>query len=371
MKKIRVLIIEDSQVIRHFLEHIIGSDPRLEVAAAVGSAEEGMESLHQVSPDVISLDIRLPGMSGFEATRKIMNEKPTPIVVCSASVESEDLRITMNALRAGALAVVEKPVGTTHADYQMLAQRLCTQLVIMSDVKVVRQRASANSKSDPKLTKTATPVFRPEALTLPDSRAIRVVGIGASTGGPNAVVRVLTDLGPDFHLPILLVQHMMPTFLDGFVSWLSSVTPFPVAVAKHGEVASPGKVYVAPADRHIELEGLRIVISSKELASLQRPSATTLFASMARTARSQGVGILLTGMGDDGADGLLELRRAGGYTVAEHESTAVVYGMPKAAVDRGAACECLPLEEIGPRVLQRIQLGQEVRNGQFSPGSHS
>src|ERR1700686_3276581 len=140
MKRIRVLIVEDSQVIREFLQHIIARDPRLEVAGAVESAEEALRVFGQSAPDVVSMDIRLPGMNGFEATRWIMSENPTPIVVVSASVGAEDLKITMNALRAGALAVVEKPVGTTHADYEILAERLCTQLVIMSQVKVVRQR---------------------------------------------------------------------------------------------------------------------------------------------------------------------------------------------------------------------------------------
>src|SRR5216684_2285088 len=140
MKKIRVLIVEDSRVIREFLEHIIGHDPRLEIAGAAGSAEEALRILDRVSPDVISMDIRLPGMNGFEATQQIMAKKPTPIVVVSASVESEDLKISMNALRAGALAVVEKPVGTSHQDYESLAERLCTQLAIMSQVKVIRQR---------------------------------------------------------------------------------------------------------------------------------------------------------------------------------------------------------------------------------------
>jgi len=145
MKKIGVLIVEDSEVVRLLLQHVIGADSRLAVVGAAASAEEALDLLERLSPDVISLDIRLPGMNGFEATRRIMRERPTPIVVCSASVESGDLKITMNALRAGALAVVEKPVGTTRDDYDRLARTLCTQLAIMSEVKVVRQRAFARS----------------------------------------------------------------------------------------------------------------------------------------------------------------------------------------------------------------------------------
>src|SRR5580693_8774798 len=139
-QRIRVMIVEDSRPVREMLEYIIGNDPRLEVAASVGSAEEALRKLHKISPDVISMDIRLPGMNGFEATQRIMAEKPTPIVVVSASVESEELKISMNALRAGALSVMEKPVSTSHQDYAALAERLCTQLVIMSEVRVIRQR---------------------------------------------------------------------------------------------------------------------------------------------------------------------------------------------------------------------------------------
>jgi two-component system chemotaxis response regulator CheB len=357
MRKIGVLIVEDSDVVRQLLQHIIGTDPRFEVLAATASAEEALKALEHISPDVISLDIRLPGMNGFEATRQIMREKPTPIVVCSASVESEDLKITMNALRAGALAVVEKPVGTTRTDYDRLARTLCTQLAIMSEVKVVRQRAFGS---------TAPTVRHPGAPAIPRGYArasgrLRFLGIGASTGGPNAIVQVLNELGPDFPLPVLLVQHMMPSFLEGFASWLTSVTPYRAVIARSGDVTAPGVVYLAPADHHLQLDGDRIRLSQDPPASAQRPSATVLFHSIARSAGPSGIGVLLTGMGDDGADGLLALRRAGGYTVAEHESTATVYGMPKAAVDRHAACDCLPLQDIAPRVLELGLAAEHVR----------
>src|SRR6266481_8772577 len=194
MKKIRVLIVEDSKVIREFLEHIIGNDPRLEIVGAVGCAEEALRILDRVSPDVISMDIRLPGMNGFEATQRIMSERPTPIVVVSASVESEDLRITMNALQAGALTVLEKPVGTASSEYEALADRLCTQLAIMSQVKVVRRRAAARL------------VERPELRLGPRPGSYRLLGIVSSTGGPSALVHLLSGLGREFPLPILLVQ---------------------------------------------------------------------------------------------------------------------------------------------------------------------
>src|SRR6266853_1857100 len=148
-KRIRVMIVEDSRPVREMLEYIIGRDPRLEVVASVNSAEDALRKLHQAAPDVISMDIRLPGMNGFEATQRIMSERPTPIVVLSASVECEDMRVTMNALQAGALTVLEKPVGTSSAEYEALAERLCTQLAIMSQVKVVRRRTAAPPNQHP------------------------------------------------------------------------------------------------------------------------------------------------------------------------------------------------------------------------------
>lgn len=357
MRKIGVLIVEDSDVVRQLLEHIIGGDGRFEIVASVPSAEQALDLLQRVSPDVISLDIRLPGMNGLDATRRIMREKPTPIVVCSASVESDDLNITMNALRAGALAVVEKPVGVTRTDYERLARTLCTQLAIMSDVRVVRQRAFAESR--PRVGQSVSP-FKGGARPALPGGALRLLGIGASTGGPNAIVQVLNDLGHDFPLPILLTQHMMPTFLPGFATWLESVTPCRAVIAKNGEIPTPGSIYMAPADHHLKIEAERIRLTQDREVSAQRPSATVMFQSMARAAGDSGLGILLTGMGDDGADGLLELRKAGGYTIAEHESTAVVYGMPKAAVDRGGACECLPITQIGARILRLVSATEEV-----------
>jgi two-component system chemotaxis response regulator CheB len=349
MRRTRVLIIEDSAVVREFLQHIIASDPRLEVAAAVESAEEALRVFEQTAPDVVSMDIRLPGMNGFEATRRIMSENPTPIVVVSASVESEDLKIAIGALQAGALAVVEKPVGTTHADYETLAHRLCTQLAIMSQVKVVRQRS--NGTRNGSVASTARKRL-PEAVPTPHNGAFHTLGIVASTGGPNALVPLLTGLGQNFPLPILLVQHITASFLDGFVSWLDSVCPLSVVIANDGEAPVAGRVYMAPVDRHLRLEPGCLRVDTGIPVCAQRPSGTVLFQSMARSSGCYSIGVLLTGMGEDGAEGLLELRNAGGFTIAEHESTAVVYGMPGVGARLGAVCETLPITAIAPRLLQ-------------------
>jgi two-component system chemotaxis response regulator CheB len=347
MKRIRVLIVEDSKVIREFLEYIIGQDPRLEVAGAVESAEEALRILARVSPDIISMDIRLPGINGFEATQRIMSERPTPIVVVSASVECEDLKITMNALQAGALSVLEKPAGTTSADYEALSQRLCTQLAIMSKVKVVRRRTSARS------------VLRDERRVVSRPGDYRMLGIVSSTGGPSALVQLLGRLGSDFPLPIALVQHITGSFLEGFASWLESVCPFSVVIVKERTCLKAGTVYLANRDRHLCVLPGYIEVHAGDPVCAQRPSGTVLFESMADAYGRHAAGVLLTGMGEDGAQGLLRLRNQGGYTIAEHKSTAVVYGMPAEAVRLDAACESLPLPEIAPRILD-LTLSKEV-----------
>jgi two-component system, chemotaxis family, protein-glutamate methylesterase/glutaminase len=346
--QVRVMVVEDSLVVRQLLLHIISRDPRLLVAAAVGSAEEALQEIGRVNPDVISMDIRLPGMDGLEATRRIMSEHPTPIVVIAGSVEDASLKISMNALRAGALTVVEKPVGLTSAGFDAIAETICTQLYIMSQVPVVRQRSfrwrGADQNSAPKPELDASPV-RPT-----------VMGIAASTGGPPALAKVLGGLPADFPIPILLVQHMGPPFMEGFASWLNGLMPLDVRIARDQEIPAAGTVYVAPGDRHLLLSPVGTLrISAAPALASQRPSATLLFGSMAKAAGPRGLGVILTGMGEDGAEGLVELRQAGGYTLAEDESTAVVYGMPAAAVRMGGVRASLPLDLIAPRVLRMAQ----------------
>jgi two-component system chemotaxis response regulator CheB len=288
----------------------------------------------------------LPGMDGLEATRLIMSEKPYPIVVVAASVESKKWNTTaMEALQAGALTVLEKPVGTTNAHYEEMAERLCTQLVIMSQVKLVRRHGNR----EPRAAMGRVP--RPLSG---DARVFKILGIVCSTGGPAALIQVLGALGPAFRLPILLVQHMTAGFLPGFATWLESICPFAVTVVEDGCVPVAGALHMAPADRHLRLDAGVLRLDAGDPISFQRPSGTVLFQSMARELGDDALGVLLTGMGDDGASGLLDIRRAGGYTIAEDESTAVVYGMPAAAMRMGAVSESLPLPAIAPRVLELV-----------------
>jgi two-component system chemotaxis response regulator CheB len=360
MTPVRVMLVEDSLVVRELLRHIVSRDPRLEIVAAVASGEEALAKLETARPDVISMDIRLPGIDGLETTRRIMAEHPTPIVVVADSVEDSSLRISMNALRAGALSVVEKPVATTHAGYEAVAGEICTQLRIMAQVPVIRRRPIGTEWAGRAGTAPggASAGISSSAFSELPGQAPSVLGIAASTGGPPALARVIGALPKDFPLPVLVVQHMGPAFMEGFASWLDSVVTLPVALARDGERAEPGHVYVAPGDRHLELGSSRILrVIDAAPVSGQRPAATVLFRSMARQSGPSGIGVLLTGMGEDGAVGLADMHRAGAQTVAEHESSAVVYGMPAAAVRLGAARAVLPLDRIADHVLRLADPG--------------
>ncbi|MDK9719979.1 MAG: chemotaxis-specific protein-glutamate methyltransferase CheB [Rhodospirillales bacterium] len=350
--KIRVLVVEDSLVVRELLCHIISQDPRLEVAAATASAEEALRVLGSLKPDVISLDIRLPGMNGLDATLEIMATQPTPIVVVAANIACDELNIAMNALKAGALTVVEKPVGVTHDDYREMAENLCRQLVIMSEVRVLKQArrrsVSFAAGRDPALDEgEEVPAV---ANLRRHTAAPLALGIAASTGGPSAVSQILAGLGRGFPLPVLLVQHMTDSFLPGFVSWLGETAHMPACIAQDGERPKPGTVYAPPADRHLEIRNGLLRLSKGPMVCGQRPSGSVLFKAMAEEYGSRAIGVVLTGMGEDGAEGLLAMQKVGAFTMAEDKSTAVVYGMPAAAVQIGAVRAILPLDAIARRI---------------------
>lgn len=342
-RRVRVMVVEDSPVVQSLLRLIISADPRLEVCAICPSGEAAIEALPRFRPDVISMDIRLPGMDGLETTRLIMSRMPTPIVVIADAIEDRSLHISMNALRSGALSVVEKPAGFGHADHATIAGTICTQLYIMSQVPVIRQRPMA----EPQPAAARRQAGKRDQPT--------IAGIVASTGGPAALARVLGGLTADFPIPILIVQHMGAAFMPGFASWLDGIVPMSVRLAEAGQSPVPGHVYVAPGDQHLTIAADRALRLDREPPLHgQRPSGSRLFHSLARICGPRALGVLLTGMGEDGAEGLLAMRRGGALTLTEDETTAVVYGMPAAAMRIGASALALPLDRIADAMRRAV-----------------
>jgi len=349
VKRVRVLVVDDSATSRLLLVEILRADEEVEV---VGQAADGVEALAMVkrlSPDIVTMDVHMPRLDGFAATKRIMVEAPTPILIIT-SVDARTLSISLEAVRAGALAVQAKPTDPSAPGFEEEARELVRQVKAMSEVKVVRHHDHEDSARTPPLSSPAggsEPVApRSSAAFLQDVPAA-VVAIAASTGGPAALHRILTPLSADFPLPILVVQHISRGFGPGLAAWLDKASPMRVKVAEEGEALRPATVYVAGDDRHLCVSAARrIHLSALPAVGGFRPSATVLFESVAAAFGKGAVAVILTGMGRDGVDGLRAIRSAGGRTIAESKASAVVYGMPGAAVHDGLADLVLPLHEV-------------------------
>lgn len=351
---IKVLIVEDSNTQRWLLERIINEHPRLSVVGAVTSGEAALSALKRLCPDVITMDICLPGMDGIETTKEIMRLRPTRIVVVANDAPSQG-RSAFNALKAGALSIVEKPKGPASDSFPQIADRLCRQIVAMSSLKLVRRRGGEAAQTAERIVADASPPVSFDPSRSPIRMgSVEAVCIGASTGGPTAILEVLKGLGPEFPAPIFIVQHITASFCDSFISWLNDAAPMPVVAATHNAAPERGVAYVAPPERHLEIRKGLMTLTRGPLVSAQRPAVTVLFQSVAEDLGAASLGVLLTGMGDDGALGLLEMKRAGAHTIAEDKSSAVVYGMPCAAVEMDAACETAPLSTIAARLRQLV-----------------
>ncbi len=365
---IRVLVVEDSITVRDLLVHILTSDPAIQVVGMAADGEQAIEAVELYRPDVITMDIHMPSMDGFEATRRIMETRPTPIVIISGNRDVHEVETAFQAVQAGALTLLARPHGLGHPDYESSA-RACVQTVkLMSEVKVVkrwpRTREAVGS--------AAVQAYR--ACDIPASALVRqvpagavrrIVAIGASTGGPLTIQTILAGLARPFSLPIVIVQHMAPGFIQGLSDWLGSTCGLPVHLARPDELVLPGHVYLAPDGKQMGVSrDERIILASKG-QSIFAPSVSFLFQSIAESFGSQGVGILLTGMGRDGASELAQMRQAGALTIAQDAETAVINGMPGEAVKLDAARLVLPPSAIAA-ALNRLN-APDAEKGQV-PG---
>ena len=338
-----MLVADDSSAARVLIRGILEADPDLEV---VGQATDGLQAValaEQLEPDVITMDVDMPGVDGLEATRRIMSRVPRPIVLVSG-VLPPDLDNSFRALEAGAVTLLEKPSGPGSPAFARGAADLVATVKLMAGVKLVRRSRRRPGRGDPTAPATAAPRTEP----------LRVVAIAASTGGPPAVARILRALPADWPVPVLVVQHIGAGFDVGLVRYLDEACLLPVVLAEDGRALGGGYVHVSPADRHLgATAGQKLNVAARDPIDGYRPSANHLFRSVAAVYGPGAAGIVLTGMGRDGADGLLMLRQSGGLAIAQDQATSIVYGMPRQALLRGAAAEVLPLEDIARALIAR------------------
>ena len=348
--RIRVLVVDDSITVRKHIVELLAADPAFEVVAEAADGRQAIELCERLRPDVVTMDMMLPVMSGVAATEWIMAYCPTPIVIVSASINRGEAFRTYDAIAAGAVEVVSKPEAKPDpawADQFKFILRIASRIKVVTHPRGRLQASSASSSSNV------------GALGVPSQRSFdRLVAIGASTGGPGAVRRLLTSLPAGFTVPVLLVLHIGEPFDATLADWLDAQSPHRVAFAEDGEALfdGPPRIFMALAGKHMTISKGRLRLDSGPERHSCRPSIDVLFESVATEVRGGAGGVLLTGMGRDGAEGLLAIRRAGGRTIAQDEASCVVYGMPRAAVEVGAVETVLPIDAIGP-VLQRLIAG--------------
>ncbi len=344
---IRILLVEDSPVIKELLLYVLGADDTMEVIATAVDGEQAVAFAQHHKPDIVLMDIHLPKMDGFAATRQIMETCPTRVVMVTATSIPEEIASTFEALDSGALTVMAKPPGPGHRDHRRMADELLQTVRLMSEVRVVKRWP-----------RQPRPQGQPVAVLhdLAPDAVVSVVAIGASTGGPLALREILSRLPHALAAPILIVQHISTGFSNGFVEWLAHSSGYDVRLARHGEVPLAGAAYVAP-------DGWQMAMSRDGTIGLHQgapengmcPSVSFLFRSVAAVSGGNAVGILLTGMGCDGALELRQMRQAGAITIAQSQESSTVFGMPGEAINVGAAIFVLAPEEIAAALADIVK----------------
>jgi len=351
MKKIKVLIVDDSAVVRQTMADILGSDPHMEVMAPAADPFIAAERMREQVPDVITLDVEMPRMDGITFLRKIMSQHPIPVVMCSTLTESGS-ETALKALEYGAVEIIQKPKLGTRQFLEESRVRICDVVKAASQARL-RRITPRSREIAPKLSADVI-------LEKPGSKAMiqtteKVVVVGASTGGTEAL-RIFLEALPADSPPIVIVQHMPEGFTRAFAQRLDGLCRITVKEAADNDTVMRGRALIAPGNRHMLLKrsGARYYVEIKDgpLVSRHRPSVDVLFRSAARYAGKNAVGVIMTGMGDDGASGMKEMRDAGAVTIAQDEATCVVFGMPNEAIKRGGADRVVPLDAIAREVLR-------------------
>ncbi|MGO9409396.1 MAG: protein-glutamate methylesterase/protein-glutamine glutaminase [Spirochaetia bacterium] len=365
---IRVMVVDDSALVRKIATDILTADPEITVAATAANAEFAIAKLERERPDVITLDLEMPGMGGLEAIRRIMNVRPTPIIVMSAHAQ-KGAELTLQALEAGAVDFVLKPSNSLSGGIPAIARELTEKVRDAARIVMAPQgepgKAAQVEAASTELERTGTP-SAPVAAPPFDGEGCDLVAIGTSTGGPVALKTVLMQLPGDFPVGVVIVQHMPPVFTKAFADRLDSVCAVRVKEAENGDPILPGRVLIAPGNWHMMVTrfGLepRVVLNQNDPVNGHRPSVDVLMRSVAREYGSRAVGVIMTGMGKDGAEGLRELYARGGRVIAQDKNTSVIYGMNKEVVQNGNAHEVMPVDQIASRLRAHARGGSAARS---------
>ncbi len=361
---VNVLIADDSPTMRQMLAGIVNAAPDLRLVGVASTGRQAVKLTYTLRPQVILMDLVMPDMDGLEATREIMRAAPTPIVVVSASLESFETDIPFQAIDAGALMVLRKPTGPQDPNHAAQAAELLNAARAMAGVRVIHHRKPAARP-----TSATVAAERYQTVSVEPIAPPKLVAIVASTGGPGALGQIMRQLPADFPLPVAIVQHIGPEFVSSLAGWLASTTPLQVVIAEQDDQPRPGSVYLAPGGAHLRLTAnWRFELKATPLATPHQPSCDVFLESVAHCCGSQAVGIVLTGMGDDGARGLRAMYEAGAFTIAQDEATSIVYGMPRAALAMGAARLVLPLSEIPNTLVTLSRIGVHHETIAVDPG---
>ncbi len=356
---IKLLITEDSKVIRRYLEELFSNEPDFEV---VGTAQNGAEAVKMVGalrPDVITMDIHMPVMNGFIATRKIMEKNPTPIVIVSASYNPDEVEKTFKTMEAGAVAAMEKPQGLATPDTDLYVRELIQTVRTMSKVKVVRRwekdkfkKKSKPPLPEPEVISEKEPIYKKPKIS---TKKISIVAIGASTGGPIVLEKILSGLPKDFPVPVVIVQHIAKGFLPGMASWLSTRSGFNVRIPDQGEFVQPHSAYLAPDGFQMGIDQeFRVLLSDDYSNSILIPSVSYLFKEVAESFGEHAIGVLLTGMGRDGAKELGLIKERGGITIVQDKESSIIHGMPGEAIRLGSHKYILHVDTIASKIVSLV-----------------
>ena len=350
MAKIRVLIIDDSALIRSLLTEIIGSQHDLEVIGAAPDPLVAREMIRALNPDVLTLDVEMPRMDGLDFLEKLMRLRPTPVVMVSTLTE-RGADVTIRALELGAIDFVAKPKLGIASGMQQLGAEICDKIRVAAKAKLHRHVTSRPASTEAQAPEKSAPAHFSRMSTE------KLIAIGSSTGGTEAIREVLTRLPADSP-GVLITQHMPPGFTRSFAARMNSLCRITVSEASDGERVLPGHAYIAPGDHHLRLaksgSNYIIALDGGEPVNRHKPSVEVMFQSVARVAGRNALGVMLTGMGRDGATAMLEMRNAGSFNIAQDEASCVVFGMPREAIAVGAVNEVLPVTEIAGRLVQEL-----------------